>query len=58
MNRFEWGSGEISVLNQKNMDCHNCIYKTDMVGICPKFPDVKPKNVLNGGKCEEKVKED
>ena len=50
----EVGDGAYVFLNQNNITCKDCKYKTSMSGICVKYPDHKPISVIDGGKCSEK----
>ena len=55
MSNFAWKENDVVVVEQKALDCFDCIYKTRMSGICAQYPSVKPKSVLDGGKCEKKA---
>lgn len=50
----EVGDGAYVFLNQNDITCIDCIYKTSMSGICAKYPECKPLSVIKGGECVEK----
>lgn len=55
MSDFAWKENDVVEVEQNALTCFDCIYKTRMAGICPQYPSVKPKGVLDGGKCVKKV---
>lgn len=55
---YERGGNGFTVLTNDNLDCHDCVLKIDdneKVMECHRY-DTKPNHVINGGKCDEKIK--
>lgn len=55
-NYFSSGKGELVMLRNKDLDCNDCNFALEVAGVCRVYPDVKPKAVLQGGKCKRKEK--
>lgn len=56
MRKMSWREYDIVTIKNAEITCKNCVYVTDMAGICPKYPGGKPKKILTGGKCDRKIK--
>lgn len=54
MSKSEWTKKDIELTENKNLDCHNCRFKGSMVATCMAFENLKPLDVLRGGKCPKK----
>lgn len=52
----EVGDNAYSFIDQGNIDCADCLYSTNLSGVCYMFPSKKPLFVLKGDLCEKKKK--
>lgn len=55
---FSSGPGELTMIKNTNLDCHNCKFVRKVSGLCDAFPDGKPLEVIDGGKCKKKRKKE
>lgn len=54
MSKNKWEKQDISLIKNEEITCKDCRFRGSMVATCIAFENLKPLDVLRGGKCPKK----